>query len=99
MSNVTKADHMFYKCKTFNCDLSKWDVSNMTNMCYMFSNCYKFKGKGLENWNVENITDASYMFCGCEKLNCDLSNWNIAKTTYIKDMFFNCDKNIIPDWY
>ena len=53
MSNVTKADHMFYKCKTFNCDLSKWDVSNMTNMGYMFSNCYKFEGKGLENWNVE----------------------------------------------
>ena len=21
VSNVTKADHMFYKCKTFNCDL------------------------------------------------------------------------------
>ena len=68
-------------------------------MSYMFSNCYKFEGKGLENWNVENITDATYMFCGCEKLNCDLSNWNISKTTPIKDMFFNCDKNIIPDWY
>ena len=90
---------MFYNCENFNCDLSKWDVSNITNMSYMFSNCYKFEGKGLENWNVENINDATYMFCGCEKLNCDLSNWNITKTIPIKDMFFNCDKNIIPDWY
>ena len=42
---------MFYKCDNFDCNLSNWDVKNVTDMRAMFSGCYKFKGIGLENWN------------------------------------------------
>ena len=42
---------MFYKCENFDCNLSNWDVKNVTDMRAMFSGCYKFKGIGLENWN------------------------------------------------
>ena len=34
---------MFYDCIKFDCDLSNWDVNNVTNMRWMFYNCNSFK--------------------------------------------------------
>ena len=34
-------DFMFIYCENFNCDLSKWNISNTNN--YMFEGCDKFK--------------------------------------------------------
>ena len=59
---------MFAGCENFNCDLSNWDMSNVTDMGYAFIDCEKFKGKGLENWNVSNVTSMRRMFDGCNKL-------------------------------
>ena len=33
---------MFISCEKFNQDISKWDVSNVTNMSCMFYNCENF---------------------------------------------------------
>ena len=30
---------MFYGCEAFNQDISRWDVSNVTNMKYIFNYC------------------------------------------------------------
>ena len=38
---------MFNKCYNFNCDLSKWNVSNVENMSYMFVWCNKMT---IPNW-------------------------------------------------
>ena len=41
-------ESMFYRCKNFNQDISKLDVSNVTNIRYMFANCQieeKYKPK------------------------------------------------------
>ena len=54
-------------CKKFDCDLSNWDVSNVTDMYSMFTACENFKGKGLENWDVSKVKDMNYMFNGCDK--------------------------------
>ena len=59
---------MFGFCNKFDCDLSYWDVSNVTDMYSMFTMCENFKGKGLENWNVSNTTNTRYMFAGCDKI-------------------------------
>jgi surface protein len=32
VSNVTDMSYMFYNAKAFNQDISKWDVSNVTDM-------------------------------------------------------------------
>ena len=36
---------MFYGCKKFNSDLSKWNVSKVKDMEYMFLGCDSLKNK------------------------------------------------------
>ena len=55
---------MFYSCEKFNSDLSRWDVSNVENMCCMFQNCKSFNSD-LGEWDVSKVDDMQYMFDGC----------------------------------
>ena len=41
VSKVKNMNYMFYNCKNFNCDLSDWDISNMTRWKNTFGGCYK----------------------------------------------------------
>ena len=85
--------------KDFNGDLSKWNVSNVTNMWCMFYGCKKFNCD-ISRWDVSKVEDMDRMFKGCEQFNCNISKWN---TSSVKDMFemfkncknFNCD---LSDW-
>ena len=60
-------EYMFGGCKKFNCDLSYWDVSNVTDMDNMFVNCKKFNCD-LSDWDISNITRWKNMFGGCDKM-------------------------------
>ena len=88
-----------FKGVEHNFDVSDWDVSNVTNMSYMFDRCKSFNCD-LSVWNVHNVTNMRCMFYDCKKLNCDLSAWD---TRYAKDdmdhMFDGCDKMKTPSWY
>ena len=55
---------MFYNCKSFNQDISNWDVSNVKNMSEMFIGCGEFNSD-ISNWNVSNVKNALYKFVGC----------------------------------
>jgi surface protein len=66
----------------FNGDISKWDVSNVTNMCYMFS--YSQFNGDISKWNVSNVTNMEYMYDN-SKFNGDISNWNISNVKKGKD--------------
>jgi surface protein len=50
----------------FNADLSGWDVSNATDLSFMFHGCSEFNSD-LSRWNVSNATNLSHMFEGCIK--------------------------------
>ena len=63
---------MFVGCENFNCDLSYWDVSNVTDMDNMFVNCKKFNCD-LSDWDISNITRWKNMFAGCDKMT--IPNW------------------------
>ena len=55
---------MFCECKQFNKDISKWDVSKVNNMTYMFWHCENFN-QDISNWNVSNVRNNNYMFDNC----------------------------------
>ena len=65
---------MFFFCKNFNCDLSEWDVSKVTNMQAMFTGCQKLD-TDLNKWDVSNVdVEEMYdMFFDCKSL--DKPTW------------------------
>ena len=56
---------MFARSK-FDNDISEWDVSNVENMDYMFSDSmYTAKNGDISKWNIKNIKSARGMFDDC----------------------------------
>ena len=47
----------------FNGDISKWDVSNVTNMAAMFMQNERFD-RDISDWDVSNVIFMDYMFYG-----------------------------------
>ena len=72
-------------------DISDWDVSNVTNMHYMFCRWSTLKSVGdISKWNVSKVTDMSFMFDYCKSFNQDLSDWNVSNVTNKDNIFYNC---------
>lgn len=76
-----------FKNSNFNGDISKWDVSNVTNMSYMFAYTDSFN-QPLDKWDVSNVEDMSYMFAYANSFNRPLDKWNTSKVTNMKFMFW-----------
>lgn len=75
--------------------IENWDVSNVTDMSYMFRGCKDFN-QPLNNWDVSSVTNMSRMFIGCKNFNQPLKNWDVSSVTDMSGMFYNCkinDKN------
>ncbi len=63
-----------------NVNLSKLDTSDVTNMSYMFNNCYSLTTiEGIAGLNTSNVTEMDMMFYCCEKLEANLSGWTVTK--------------------
>ena len=69
-----------------NYDISSWDVSNVTNMEFMFFNLQEFNGD-ISNWNVSSVTSMKSMFLNSNFNNGDLSNWDVSNVTNMGSMF------------
>ena len=66
-----------------------WNVSNVTDMSYMFAYCSNFN-QPLGSWDVSNVTDMYYMFLGCKNFNQPLNSWNVSNVTHMSEMFSGC---------
>ena len=83
----------------FDGDISGWNVSNVTNMKYMFNVCnYTGNNGDISGWDVSNVTDMYGMFSR-SKYNGDISDWDVSNVTSMRGMFegsvFNGD---ISNW-
>ena len=70
-----------------NIDLSRWNVSNITNMVNMF-----FVGPtpiGINFWDVSNCINFTQMFFGVDDLPSPIGVWNMISATNISGMFRN----------
>ena len=76
---------MFRGVTAFNGDISKWDVSSVTDMSYMFR-ASSFNGN-ISKWDVSSVTDMSYMFDGTSSFNGNLSSWDVSSVTDMSYMF------------
>lgn len=75
-------------------DPTMFDVSQVTDMSYMFGGCSGLTGElDLSDWNTSNVTTMKYMFTNSSKLeNINLSSLNISRVTNMGYMFNNCSK-------
>ena len=90
--NATSCHAMFRDCSNLTqVDLSDFDTSNVTDMCFMFHNCERLKGIELNNFNTSNVTDMCSMFEYCKALaQLDLSNFNTSRVVNMCNMFSGC---------
>lgn len=90
LSQVTNMHAMFVGCTNFDGDLSNWDVSNVTDVSFMFRES-GFNGD-VSTWNTSNITRMDVMFWGSQ-FDQDISNWDVSNVTNLNGMFALCPFN------
>lgn len=83
-SAIKNMRELFNKFKTFNGDISEWNVSSVTDMADMF-NGSDFDGD-ISKWDVSNVKDMTEMFSH-SRFSGDISGWNVDKVEYFFPMF------------
>ena len=58
-------------------EIRNWDVSNVTNMNYMFCEARSFN-QPLNNWNVSKVTNMTAIFRDATSFNQPLNNWDVS---------------------
>ena len=73
-------------------DISYWDVSNATNMAYMFYMCKELESVGnISGWDVSNVTNMVGMFYESRSFNQDISSWNVSNVIDMSGLFYGCE--------
>ena len=79
-------ENSFHPAVHFDDDISKWDVSSVTNMDGMFFGAMRFKGD-ISKWDVSSVVNMGDMFRGAARFNICLSKWDVSSATDMKGMF------------
>jgi surface protein len=72
--------------KNFNEDITKWDISNVTNMDGMFFGASSFNQE-IGEWNVSNVKSMGFMFATASSFDREIGEWNVSNVEYMSHMF------------
>lgn len=86
---VTSMVRLFCQKFQFNDNIRHWDVSNVTNMRFMFYGCERFD-QVLDLWDTAGVTSMVSMFEGCRRFNGNIRSWNVSNVTEFQFMFSGC---------
>ena len=88
-SNVTNMSFSL-AAASFNCDISSWDVSKVTDFSLMFNTASKFN-QPLNSWVLKTTgtVNMASMFISATIFNQSLSSWNTVAVTNMSSMFKN----------
>ena len=94
LDGISSIQGMFRDCTNFGSNgyLNNWDVSNITNMSYLFYRPTTTMNLPLDNWDVSNVTDMRQMFYTRDNGNDaifdqDLSSWDVSNVVDMQGMF------------
>ena len=86
-------DWLFYNRAGFNGDISRWDVSSVTDMRHTFNRATSFNGD-ISQWDVSNVTTMNFMLNGATSFTHQLGGaWSTSTANEIC-MFRNCPGSI-----
>ena len=86
---------MFHWAKSFNGDLSKWDVSSVANMPGMFRYARSFNGD-ISKWDVSSVSNMDNMFRAAKSFNQKLCGANWVHSMASKNDMFTGSSASIP---
>ncbi len=88
LTGTTNLSLMFSNCSSITTipSINSWNVSNVTNMGFMFYYASQFNSP-LNNWNVSNVTNMQSMFYGATNFNQPIGDWNVSNVTNMSNMF------------
>jgi len=88
LSNVEQMNEAFWGCNSLvneNQSIANWDLSNVTDISYIFLDT---KIDIPLNWDLSNILRITSVF-EQTNFNQDISDWDISSVEYINGLFFN----------
>ena len=88
LSNVEQMNEAFWGCNSLvneNQSIANWDLSNVTDISYIFLDT---KIDIPLNWDLSNILRITSVF-EQTNFNQDISDWDISSAEYINGLFFN----------
>ncbi|EOD35603.1 hypothetical protein EMIHUDRAFT_252603 [Emiliania huxleyi CCMP1516] len=77
---------MFYYARSFNQDISAWNVSAVITMSHMFTSARSFN-QDIGAWDTSAVTCMTYMFA--HAFNQDIGSWDVSAVTIMRAMFFS----------
>ncbi|MBC6410081.1 MAG: BspA family leucine-rich repeat surface protein [Ekhidna sp.] len=85
LSRVTDISGMFFRTRLTAGDLSRWNMSNVTNMARTFE--FSVFNGDISKWDVSSVTNMTRTFKTPFPFNVDISEWDVSSVTTMEDMF------------
>ena len=87
-SDITSMESLFLFNKTFNGNITGWNVSSVRNMRNMFAYATSFN-QPIGNWDVSSVIYMNNMFYNAESFNQPIGDWKFPNVISMNRMFYN----------